>query len=146
MRSTLSQLAVYKKFLTLWKGVDPDIPILKEAQAEYVKLQQRAGADRSLLCGLKSQSADRDHQMNWKFRILGELRAIRLRRLRNSGVAYRGDRKTQVMPLYCQNCGTPTRRTRSLNLGSERIKSKSSRNPSSIIKLDRSLKASNSQR
>jgi hypothetical protein len=24
---------------TLWKNLDPDIPILKEAQAEYAKLQ-----------------------------------------------------------------------------------------------------------
>jgi hypothetical protein len=29
----------YKDFLTLWKGADPDIPILKEAKAEYAKLQ-----------------------------------------------------------------------------------------------------------
>jgi eukaryotic-like serine/threonine-protein kinase len=32
-------LAAYKDFLTLWKGADPDIPILKEAKAEYAKLQ-----------------------------------------------------------------------------------------------------------
>jgi eukaryotic-like serine/threonine-protein kinase len=32
-------LAAYKGFLTLWKDADPDIPILKEAKAEYVKLQ-----------------------------------------------------------------------------------------------------------
>ena len=32
-------LAAYKDFLTLWKDADPDIPILKQAQAEYVKLQ-----------------------------------------------------------------------------------------------------------
>jgi tetratricopeptide (TPR) repeat protein len=32
-------LAAYKDFLTLWKDADPDIPILKEAKAEYVKLQ-----------------------------------------------------------------------------------------------------------
>jgi hypothetical protein len=25
--------------LTLWKDADPDIPILKEAEAEYAKLQ-----------------------------------------------------------------------------------------------------------
>jgi hypothetical protein len=30
-------LAAYKDFLTLWK--DPDIPILKQAKAEYSKLQ-----------------------------------------------------------------------------------------------------------
>jgi hypothetical protein len=32
-------LAAYKDFLTLWKDADPDIPILKEARAEYAKLQ-----------------------------------------------------------------------------------------------------------
>jgi serine/threonine protein kinase/tetratricopeptide (TPR) repeat protein len=32
-------LAAYKDFLTLWKDADPDIPILKEAKAEYAKLQ-----------------------------------------------------------------------------------------------------------
>jgi tetratricopeptide (TPR) repeat protein len=32
-------LAAYKDFLTLWKDADPDIPILKEATAEYAKLQ-----------------------------------------------------------------------------------------------------------
>jgi hypothetical protein len=28
-----------KGFLTLWKDADPDIPILKQAKAEYAKLQ-----------------------------------------------------------------------------------------------------------
>jgi hypothetical protein len=32
-------LAAYKDFLTLWKLADPDIPILREAKAEYTKLQ-----------------------------------------------------------------------------------------------------------
>jgi serine/threonine protein kinase/tetratricopeptide (TPR) repeat protein len=32
-------LAAYKDFLTLWKGADPDIPILKAAKAEYAKLK-----------------------------------------------------------------------------------------------------------
>jgi len=32
-------LTAYKDFLTLWKDADPDIPILKEAKAEYEKLQ-----------------------------------------------------------------------------------------------------------
>jgi serine/threonine protein kinase/tetratricopeptide (TPR) repeat protein len=31
--------AAYKDFLALWKDADPDIPILKEAKAEYAKLQ-----------------------------------------------------------------------------------------------------------
>jgi hypothetical protein len=32
-------LAAYKDFLTLWKDADPDVPILKDAKAEYAKLQ-----------------------------------------------------------------------------------------------------------
>jgi eukaryotic-like serine/threonine-protein kinase len=32
-------LAAYKDFLTLWKDADSDIPILKQAKAEYTKLQ-----------------------------------------------------------------------------------------------------------
>jgi len=32
-------LAAYKDFLTLWKDADSDIPILKQAKAEYAKLQ-----------------------------------------------------------------------------------------------------------
>jgi serine/threonine protein kinase/tetratricopeptide (TPR) repeat protein len=32
-------VAAYENFLTLWKDADPDIPILKEAKAEYAKLQ-----------------------------------------------------------------------------------------------------------
>jgi serine/threonine protein kinase/tetratricopeptide (TPR) repeat protein len=32
-------LAAYNDFLTLWKDADPGIPILKEAKAEYAKLQ-----------------------------------------------------------------------------------------------------------
>jgi tetratricopeptide (TPR) repeat protein len=32
-------ISAYKDFLRLWKDADPDIPILKEAKAEYAKLQ-----------------------------------------------------------------------------------------------------------
>jgi hypothetical protein len=32
-------LGAYKDFLTLWKDADPDIPVLKEAKAEYAKLR-----------------------------------------------------------------------------------------------------------
>jgi serine/threonine protein kinase/tetratricopeptide (TPR) repeat protein len=32
-------LAAYKAFLTLWKDADPDLPILKQAKAEYEKLR-----------------------------------------------------------------------------------------------------------
>jgi hypothetical protein len=31
-------LAAYKDFLTLWKDADLDVPILKQAKGEYVKL------------------------------------------------------------------------------------------------------------
>ena len=31
--------AAYQDFLTLWKDADPDIPILRQAKAEYAKLQ-----------------------------------------------------------------------------------------------------------
>jgi hypothetical protein len=32
-------LAAYKWFLMPWKDANPEIPILKEAKAEYAKLQ-----------------------------------------------------------------------------------------------------------
>ena len=32
-------LSAYKDFLTLWKDADPDIPVYKQAEAEYAKLQ-----------------------------------------------------------------------------------------------------------
>jgi DNA-binding winged helix-turn-helix (wHTH) protein/tetratricopeptide (TPR) repeat protein len=38
-RDTTKARAAYQDFLTLWKDADPDIPILKEAKAEYAKLQ-----------------------------------------------------------------------------------------------------------
>jgi tetratricopeptide (TPR) repeat protein len=31
--------SAYQDFLTIWKDADPDIPILKQAKAEYAKLQ-----------------------------------------------------------------------------------------------------------
>jgi hypothetical protein len=31
--------AAYQDFLTLWKDADPDIPVLKQAKAEYAKRQ-----------------------------------------------------------------------------------------------------------
>ncbi|MGA7930660.1 MAG: protein kinase [Candidatus Sulfotelmatobacter sp.] len=36
---TAKAKSAYQDFLTLWKDADPDIPILKEAKAEYGKLQ-----------------------------------------------------------------------------------------------------------
>jgi tetratricopeptide (TPR) repeat protein len=35
---TASAKAAYQDFLTLWKEADPDVPILKQAKAEYAKL------------------------------------------------------------------------------------------------------------
>jgi cytochrome c-type biogenesis protein CcmH/NrfG len=31
--------AAYQEFLTVWKDADPDIPVLKQARAEYARLQ-----------------------------------------------------------------------------------------------------------
>ena len=36
---TAKARAAYQDFLTLWKDADPDVPILKQAKAEYAKLQ-----------------------------------------------------------------------------------------------------------
>jgi hypothetical protein len=36
---TAKAKSAYQDFLTLWKGADPDIPIFKQAEAEYAKLQ-----------------------------------------------------------------------------------------------------------
>jgi predicted Zn-dependent protease len=36
---TAKARAAYNDFFTLWKDADPDIPILKEAKAEYAKLR-----------------------------------------------------------------------------------------------------------
>ena len=36
---TVKAKAAYQDFLTLWKDADPDIPILKQAKAEYAKLK-----------------------------------------------------------------------------------------------------------
>jgi eukaryotic-like serine/threonine-protein kinase len=38
-RDTTKARAAYQDFLTLWKDADPDIPILKQAKAEFAKLQ-----------------------------------------------------------------------------------------------------------
>jgi hypothetical protein len=36
---TVKAKTAYEDFFTLWKDADPNIPILKEARAEYAKLQ-----------------------------------------------------------------------------------------------------------
>ena len=36
---TAKAKAAYQDFVTLWRDADTDIPILKEAKAEYAKLQ-----------------------------------------------------------------------------------------------------------
>jgi serine/threonine protein kinase/tetratricopeptide (TPR) repeat protein len=36
---TVKTKAAYQEFFTLWKDADPEVPILKEAKAEYAKLQ-----------------------------------------------------------------------------------------------------------
>jgi len=37
---TTKARTAYQDFVGLWKDANPDIPILKEAKAEYAKLQQ----------------------------------------------------------------------------------------------------------
>ena len=36
---TAKARTAYRDFLALWKDADPDIPILKQAKAEYARLQ-----------------------------------------------------------------------------------------------------------
>ena len=36
---TAKTRAAYQDFLTQWKDADPDVPVLKEAKAEYANLQ-----------------------------------------------------------------------------------------------------------
>jgi eukaryotic-like serine/threonine-protein kinase len=36
---TVKAKAAYQDFFALWKNADPDIPILKQAKAEYAKLK-----------------------------------------------------------------------------------------------------------
>jgi len=38
-RDSRKAKASYEEFLTLWKDADADIPILKQARAEYANLQ-----------------------------------------------------------------------------------------------------------
>jgi eukaryotic-like serine/threonine-protein kinase len=38
-REATKARTAYQDFLALWKDADPDIPILKQAKAEYAKLQ-----------------------------------------------------------------------------------------------------------
>jgi hypothetical protein len=37
--NTAKARTAYQDFFALWKDADPDIPILKEAKAEYAKIQ-----------------------------------------------------------------------------------------------------------
>jgi eukaryotic-like serine/threonine-protein kinase len=36
---TVKAKTAYQDFLNLWNAADPDIPLLKQAKAEYAKLQ-----------------------------------------------------------------------------------------------------------
>ena len=36
---TVKAKSAYNDLLTLWKDADPEIPVVKEARAEYAKLQ-----------------------------------------------------------------------------------------------------------
>jgi len=37
--NTAKARAAYEDFLILWRDADPDIPVLKQAKAEYAKLE-----------------------------------------------------------------------------------------------------------
>jgi hypothetical protein len=39
MGDTAKARIAYQNFLAAWKDADPDLPLLKEAKAEYAKLQ-----------------------------------------------------------------------------------------------------------
>jgi len=45
---TAKARAAYQHFLTLWKDADPDIPILRQAKAEYKKLTATASTSASV--------------------------------------------------------------------------------------------------
>jgi len=49
---TAKARAAYQDFLALWKDSDPDIPILKDAKAEYVKLNSQLTAEQARLAGV----------------------------------------------------------------------------------------------
>ena len=36
---TAKAKTAYQEFLTIWKDADPDVPVLKQAKAEYARLQ-----------------------------------------------------------------------------------------------------------
>jgi tetratricopeptide (TPR) repeat protein len=48
---TAKARAAYQDFFALWKDADPDVPLLKEAKAEYAKLQQASIPVNSRWCG-----------------------------------------------------------------------------------------------
>jgi len=83
--------AAYEVFLTLWKDADPDIPILKEAKAEYAKLLRRV--DPRVLClewfPVPAHGAARGPRSRWRWQndrerydVRGESRGILLGRER----------------------------------------------------------------
>jgi hypothetical protein len=39
LSDTTAARVAYRDFLDLWKNADPDVPVLKQAKAEYAKLQ-----------------------------------------------------------------------------------------------------------
>jgi hypothetical protein len=44
---TAKAKTAYQDFLTLWKHADPDVPIQKEAKAEYAKLESPVNRNRT---------------------------------------------------------------------------------------------------
>jgi hypothetical protein len=48
--NTVKASAAYQDFLTLWKDADPDIPILKQAKAEYASCRRATAEQVDLRC------------------------------------------------------------------------------------------------
>ena len=48
MGDKAAALKSYQEFLTLWKEADPDIPIYKQAKAEYAKVNKLSVSSRPL--------------------------------------------------------------------------------------------------
>jgi len=67
---TAKARAAYQDFLTLWKDADPDIPILKEAKAEYAMLSQSPRFDD--LFGAREVPAAR---AGYRFPLVGDSRS-----------------------------------------------------------------------
>jgi len=49
MGDTSSARKSYEEFLSIWKNADTDIPIYREAKAEYARLEKQTATNRFVL-------------------------------------------------------------------------------------------------